>query len=589
MVSVAKLNISPDKSCAIWHNRTVIGIFFLFLRMDFRKIINHIVPERFSAWLWIVLLAASWLSVADIFAYYAGHSAGWLAIAGLACFVAFKATLGTWCYDIVRGRKVLRVIVAVILAICIALSVVNGVSFYLYGMGISRKLATIVAETNRTETTEFLHGLWRNLHTIIFSYSFIGAGILAAIVRIVLNMLPVRRLWSVLAAISLPGLVYIGVFYATANWGKANHFSALRTVNCVRSVRSNLAKLKEWQKLPRVLPQPDSLASSHLAAKMVLVIGESASRGHLALYGYPLPTTPRLDTISTGLYRFDDAMAPSTATADVLPRILTLLTDIPDTGEWCDYPSTMQLLREAGYRTAWFSNQEKTGNYSNLSSLLSADADVVKYLGNIDSEDNLLGDCYDEVLLPEFRKFYNGSDSLQFVCLHLLGSHVQFNRRYPASQSHITGSMVRSALPRPWLDEARAADAAHYDNSIRYTDSILSCVIAELRADTVPAAMVYLSDHGQNVYDINEFNNRDTPSGNVPFLIYANDAYRRANPGIVADIEQALGRPFSTSVLPEVIMHLTGTTYPDILPKNDPLSPDFVERERYLNGEKNTL
>lgn len=551
-------------------------------------LIGRLVPERFSAWLWIGLLVASVLSVADIFAYYGSHSAGWPAIAGLGCFVIFKATLGTWCYDIAYQRKAIRLVVGIGLGICIVLSVVNGLSWYLYGFGISRKMATIVAETNRAETTEFLHGLWRNLIAIFISLPFIGALLLAALMRIAIDRIPEQRLWKILALVSVPGVVYFGYIATTANWGKSNHISVFRTINCVRSMLRERSRLSEWQNLPRTLPQPDSLASSRRAEKLVLVIGESASRGHLGLYGYPLPTTPRLDTISTGLYRFDDALAPSTATADVLPRLLTLQSDIPDTGEWYEYPAIMQLLREAGYHTAWLSNQEKTGRYSNLSSLLSADADVVKYLGSTDSEDYLY-EFYDEVLLPPFKTLYNGPDSLQFICLHLMGSHVQFSRRYPQSQSHITGQMIRTALPRPWLDEPRAADAAHYDNSIRYTDSILSCVIAELRADTVPAAMVYLSDHGQNVFDNNEFNNRDASCGAVPFLIYANEAYRRANPDIIADIEQALARPFSTAALPEMLLHLTGTTYSDAKPENDPLSPAFVERPRYLNGEKNTL
>lgn len=553
--------------------------------MDLPKIIGRVVPGRFSAWLWIVLLAASVLSVVDIFAYYCSHSAGWLSIAGLGAFVVFKATLGTWCYDIAYSRKAARTFVAIGLVLCVALSAINGVGWYLYDIGISRKLATVVAETNRAETIEFINSLWRNIIAIFFSLPFIGALLLAALVRIGLGRVPVRRLWTVLAAISLPGFIYIGYIAATANWGKSNHFSVARTINCVRSVQRERSRLWEWQSHPRALPQLDSLSGSRRAEKLVLVIGESASRGHLGMYGYPLPTTPRLDTVAEGLYRFDDALAPSTATADVLPRLLTLQTDIPDTGEWYEYPSIMQLLHEAGYRTAWLSNQEKTGKYSNLSSLLSADADVVKYLGSTDSEDYLY-EFYDEILLPAFRTFYSGPDSLQFVCLHLLGSHVQFSRRYPAAQSHITGAMIRSALPRPWLDESRAAEAAHYDNSIRYTDSILNCVIAELRADTVPAAMVYLSDHGQNVFDNNEFNNRDASCGAVPFLIYANEAYRRANPDIIAEIEQALGRPFSTAALPEMLLHLSGTSYPDAKPENDPLSPAFIERPRYLNGEK---
>ena len=41
-----------------------------------------------------------------------------------------------------------------------------------------------------------------------------------------------------------------------------------------------------------------------LPATLVLIIGESTNRQHMSLYGYPRPTTPRLDAMRTDLAIF---------------------------------------------------------------------------------------------------------------------------------------------------------------------------------------------------------------------------------------------------------------------------------------------
>ncbi|MDE6559406.1 MAG: phosphoethanolamine transferase, partial [Muribaculaceae bacterium] len=320
------------------------------------------------------------------------------------------------------------------------------------------------------------------------------------------------------------------------------------------------------------------------ADRVVVVIGESASRDHLSLYGYPLHTSQNLDSISAGLYVFSDAIGASSSTAENIPRLLTFMTDEPSQREWYEYPTLIQLFKALGYSTSWLSNQERTGELSNLSGILSNDADVVKYLGSQNSEDHYLYK-YDEVLLPAWTELMEKGKRRQLAFLHLMGSHIQYHNRFPADRSKFTADDVLGGAPRKWLTRKKAAVIANYDNSLLYTDSILNRIISELRRSELPSVMVYLSDHGENVFDNRDFNGRDPEFVRVPFIIYANEAYRRLNPEIIADIERSLHQPFSTSELPQLLLHLSGSGYKSYSPQRDPLSPQFRPRTRYVDDE----
>ncbi|MDE6010369.1 MAG: sulfatase-like hydrolase/transferase, partial [Muribaculaceae bacterium] len=264
------------------------------------------------------------------------------------------------------------------------------------------------------------------------------------------------------------------------------------------------------------------------------------------------------------------------------PRLLTFMTDEPGAKEWYEYPSVLQIFRRLGYRTYWISNQEYSGRWSNLSSILSADADVLEYVGSMDSDDHFLY-RYDDVLLPEWKSALNAPDSLQMVFLHLMGSHFQYENRFPASRRRFRGSDVQSRLPRKWLDSKKAGVVADYDNSILFTDSILVRMMADVCAMREPAVLIYLSDHGDDVYDDRDYRGRDPKFVDVPFVICANEAYRQRNPEIMKAMAEAAHRPFSTSELPQIILGLTGTAYHFYDSVRDPVSSRFAPRRRWVD------
>jgi len=452
-------------------------------------------------------------------------------------------------------------------------------------------MVIILRETNIRETLEFTSGLASNLAGLIFSFSSLLIAGSFLLLWFIMVIIP-RKFCAVgIIFLSMAGAAYITYYFATQNQGRTNHIIILRALQAWRSVIRSENKVKELLAKTRPLPYTETASTDCRARNVVLVIGESLNRESMSLYGYPIPTTPRLDSIARSgdsekgeLFIFTNAVASSSSTAGNIPRILSFMTDEPGQKEWYEYPTMLQLFSHLGYCSRWISNQERTGNWSNLAGILSEGAQEVIYVGASDSEDCLNYE-YDDVLLPPFRKALFNNDSLRMICLHMMGSHTIYAKRYPRSRSRFTSAQVIEKAPRPWLTESKAATVAEYNNSVLFTDSVLTEFIKEIEACREPSVLVFLSDHGENVYDHSDYVGRDPKSVDVPLLVYANRAYLTDNNEIVDDLRKATCTQMSTSSIIHVLLHLTGTRYRFYNPMEDPLSVKFKPRPRYVDGE----
>ncbi|MDE6561281.1 MAG: phosphoethanolamine transferase [Muribaculaceae bacterium] len=535
--------------------------------------------------LWLVLAILASGSLADVADFSAHHEGGVPAVVGLACVSFLKSTILTAIYAFCCRNVWLRTGAILLIAAFMLLSLLNGGCWLFYGFGISRKLFNIMAETNPAEIGEFMPELADKMLSMMQS---IWLWVFIVTFAAAWKWLPmVQKKW-LMGCIGIPsglGLVYLAYVFTTTDVGRTDHSVFARSYRCVAKYMKDRKVISELQSKKRPLPYPESLTSSRAAGRIVVVIGESASRDHLSIYGYPLPTTPYLDSISEGLYVFDDAVASSTSTAQNMPRLISFMTDEPQCGEWYEFPSLLQIFHHLGYQTNWLSNQEFSGKWSNLSSILSADADVVNYVGSIDSEDHYTV-RFDDALLPAWRASLASGDSLQLTFLHLMGSHFQYAHRFPESRHHFSARDILKYKPRKWLDDRKAGIIADYDNSILYTDSILGVVIDDIRNSLIPSVIVYVSDHGENVYDDREYRGRDPHFVRVPFLVYVNEAYREKNPAVVEKLGAARSVPFSTSELPQMIMYLSGVDYQLYDSLRNPLSDGFIPRKRWVDEEE---
>ncbi len=197
----------------------------------------------------------------------------------------------------------------------------------------------------------------------------------------------------------------------------------------------------------------------------IVVIGESASKSHMSVYGYSRLTTPYLEKMK-GVTIIDGAISPAAITRESIPRFLTLNQEnIPNYSL-----NIIHLLHNAGFKTYWISNQEFYGNYSNSTSKIANLAQNKMFV----RDDN---NNFDEILLPYLDKALQDTGTKKVIFLHLMGSHQIFQHRTPY---------------RYFFSENESID--YYDSSIRYTDLLLKKITDKVK--NYGGKIVYFSDHG---------------------------------------------------------------------------------------------
>ena len=535
---------------------------------------------RFSPVLWLVLWVAGMLSVADIPGspvFVLSRPAQWVYIVAVG---ALKASVLYIPLAWMMRRRRLRVTAHVLVGVYFVAALANALCYRFYEFGVTRKLFVILSQTTPREAAEFLPGLVSNLTSLLASPSTYAGVAVAGLAAWLWLLIPRRAAAATAAMLTMAGAVAFGIFCASYTYGRTAHSLVLRTAKYMAEVATERRRFESMLAQPAVLPSPRTVTPG-APVTVVVVIGESASRDHLSLYGYPLPTSPRMDAMRDSLFVFTDAIGSSSCTAGNMERILTFKKDDATSGDALSYPGVIDVFKAAGYRTWWLSNQERVGAMSNISGVLAGRADVVRYVGADDSGD-ALAVRYDEALLPDFRAAMADTAASRLIFVHLMGSHTEYDMRYPAEYAYFS-SRDEYSPGLPWLDKRSASRRAAYDNSIRYTDDVLGRIMDAVASSPAPAVMVYFSDHGENVYDVGPYSGRGRDYVRVPFVVYANCAYRRMCPDATAALGAAVGRPFSTANVVYALMTLTGTGYALYDAADDVLSPDFRRRVRMVD------
>ncbi len=298
----------------------------------------------------------------------------------------------------------------------------------------------------------------------------------------------------------------------------------------------------------------------------VLVLGETSRPDHWGLNGYRRDTSPRLARLP-GLVSFSDVTAEAVTTHESVPLIITRATATDPLRAYRE-PSLVRAFAEAGFRTAWLSNQELS-EYTGRAHQLAAEADTVRYFER----------RHDEVLVAPFERLLDEDRSpgdKLLVVLHQLGSHSLYENRFPAEFARF------SRLP---AGSAREALVNAYDDTIRYTDHVLAEVISRLEARRdVTSALLFVSDHGENLMD-DERRFRLHGQGTVhevrtAQLFWASPAFERLRPDAVALARARARAPLSTAAVFDSFADLGGLAGPAFDRSRSVFSPAFVPRRR---------
>lgn len=224
---------------------------------------------------------------------------------------------------------------------------------------------------------------------------------------------------------------------------------------------------------------------------VVLVVGETARAANYAYYGYDRPTNGF--TKDQGLLAFQDTHSCGTATAVSLPCMFSRMDrENYNSRREKAQDSAIDVLSHAGIQLEWLDNDSGCkGVCQNIEHvLIDHNSDPTLCNGEY---------CYDQVLLNELDKrlkTIKNKDTL--LVLHIIGSHgPTYYLRYPEQHRRFVPDCQRSDIQNCTHEEL----VNTYDNTILYTDYIVSQVVKTLKAETpqFDTAMLYISDHGESL------------------------------------------------------------------------------------------
>ena len=271
--------------------------------------------------------------------------------------------------------------------------------------------------------------------------------------------------------------------------------------------------------------------------KVVLVIGESARSDRFGINGYSRNTTPKLEE-ENNLVSFKDAYSLATYTIKGIKNIFKIHS-------LANENTIISVFNKLDFKSWWVSLQSFVDDINSVASeaneLITKEILLQNNNYNIKDE-NLVS--YMHNLLAQNKS------SNQFIVLHTQGSHRTYDDRYPEDFRKFaptcTDANNSSILKRIFQRnscEYKEESGNSYDNSILYTDYVLSKMINELKP--YKAMFIYISDHGESLGENGiylhsyEYSKAPKEQVHVPYLLWFSDNLLKSDPMIKRNMEIA--------------------------------------------------
>ncbi|VVP73738.1 phosphoethanolamine transferase [Pseudomonas fluorescens] len=442
---------------------------------------------------------------------------------GVMIFAAFNIVL-----TFLAFRRVLKPVLMLLFLIS------AGVAYFMsqYGVLIDAGMLRNFAETNVTEVRDLLSS--KLLAYIVF---------LGVVPSWLLWKVPVdyrrwhRELFSKVivsfASVAVIGGVALANYQGLSSLFRNHHELRLMLVpsNYIGAsagyLREQVASAQQpFLKIGEDAQRDVALQNHPRKSLTVLVVGESARAENFGILGYDRDTTPTLDK-EAGLIAFTDVHSCGTETAVSVPCMFSNMgRKNYDASKAKNEEGLLDVLKRAGIDVIWRDNQSGCKDTCNRV--------TVQNVSNL--KDPTLcanSECRDEILLQGLQGFIDHLDKDTVLVLHQMGSHgPEYFKRYPKEYEHFTPVCESNALNNC----SRESIVNGYDNTLVYTDHVLSSLIDVLRSnqDKVDTAMLYLSDHGESLGEYNLFLH-GTPymlapeqQKHVAMLAWFSDSYQKS-------------------------------------------------------------
>lgn len=419
------------------------------------------------------------------------------------------------------------------------LAVVWGVFAYEFGGPPHFGTLTALQHSNLAEGREWLGShAWQSTMVCLLAMASTAMAIFAPR-RPVFGQRQRRKLLAALLMLALIALVQHDYWYGKrTSWALVNSsdIAAVWPAGPLWQVSEAM-----WGRLPDVLLTPPEFVNPARAEPLpasrridvplvvVFVIGESDRADTLNPVRRPELSRDLTLRLAEGrLMWLGDVCAGATLTVYSVPALVTGAKPEEALIKARSQPSGLAYFKQAGFATAWISNQDD-GIFGE------AGWDLGVFARRTSSHKP------DETLLPDLTRFLHSARQAAAV-VHLQGSHFDYANRYPADAARIPiDGLTGLELER-----------AHYANSQAHTASVLAHILNLLDMDARPAVMLFASDHGENLKD--DARNLWRHAGSkivsatevkVPAFVAWNRAYATINPGALTLLAKNANKPLA--------------------------------------------
>lgn len=263
---------------------------------------------------------------------------------------------------------------------------------------------------------------------------------------------------------------------------------------------------------------PDATIKDTEKSIAVLVIGESARSQNFSLYGYHKETNPLLSKVEN-LHAFN-----ATACATYTTGGVKCIVEHKSSSDL--YEILPNYLNRNNVEVIW-----RTTNWGE------PPVHIEKYFNKEALKKDCIGeDCdYDSVLLKGLKEQILASKKDKIlIVIHTSTSHgPAYNKKYPPSFEKFTPVCESVELGKCTEEELINA----YDNTIVYTDYLLSSLIDDLKElKEYKSTMLFVSDHGESLGENNLYMH-GIPKAiapkeqlEIPFLVWVSDESKKLKP-----------------------------------------------------------
>ncbi len=462
---------------------------------------------------------------------------------------------------------------------------IDAFTLYNYHGVLDEGMFQVVFETNPQEAMEYLQTQWKNIllaAAAVTTGGFLGRSLTGKGYTRLLHAHPV--------------FLVVGIFLIFSGFGAATADAMLDPEQKLEDYQKYLSVERITQIVPDAYKEigaaqavydnfdqkPVEITRNESSIPyVVFILGESTSRHHMQLYGYPLPDTPRLAQREKAgeLLAFSDVISPHAGTMAVCKTLFTFYNN-ETPGEWYDYQDIFDIVKKAGYRTAWLSNQESSGFYGSIGRVYAERCDEGRFTMKTSHTIDLT-ERYDEQVLPLLDQTLQKSGERNFFVVHLMGAHEDFKRRYPAEFN------VFQAENETGDTEEHRQVRAEYDNAVLYNDYIVDQILQ--RFEDKNAIVIYVSDHAEEVYDLRNVSGHGDETSSyqreIPMLVWTSASFRAAYPEQMERIRAAKDRPYMTDDMIHTLLDLLAVETPEYDASRSIFNPGFnAQRPRLLKG-----